>query len=208
MVCIFYLINNTVCSSFSSSFSSSMSPDCFFICQIHVTAPPGPISTGTQSPPLPPTQGHSHISSPCRHLRLSTGSSHQDQNILFYLAHWKTPSISPTSCHLTLLFPLYSKTPPRVACIDSSSFSPPSSLKPSALSPVDGDCVAISPTALITVTLSSTCQSPAVTLSLTCTLSSDTRHCCSVLPSTCGFQDTGVPRTFSVSRLFFLGLLH
>ena len=175
-------------------------------------APPGPISTGTRSPPLPPTQGHSRISSPwplpCCHLLLSTGSSHHDQNILFYLSHWKTPSISPTSCHVTFLFPRYSKTPPRVACIDSCSFSPLSSLKPSALSPVDGDCVTTSPTALITVSTSSACQSPAVTLSLTCTLASDTWHCCSALPPTCGFQDSGVPRTFSISRLFFLGLLH
>ena len=150
-----------------------------------MTAPPGPISTGTQSPPLPPTQGHSCISSPwplpCCHLLLSTGSSHQDQNILFYLSHWKTPSTSPTSCHLTFLFPHYSKTPPRVACINSSSFSPLSSLKPSALSPVDGDCVTISPKALITVTISSACQSPAVTLSLTSTLSAAAQR--SLLPA-------------------------
>ena len=181
VVCIFYLINNTICSSFSK-FSESrlflhLSNTCDGSSRATLRWYPKPTSpTHSRTFLHQFSMTSSMLSSPTFYWVFSSGSKHPFLFIslenTFHFPHQLPPHIS---------FPRYSKTPPRVACIDSSSFSPLSSLKPSALSPVDGDCVTISPKALITVTISSACQSPAVTLSLTCTLSAAAQR--SLLPA-------------------------
>ena len=94
-----------------------MTPDCFFTCQIYAIVPLEPI------PPLVPK---SHPSHPLKDIPASVlhtlfcaiiscsllGLSHQDLYICL-TENKPLSSMSPTSCHLTFISPLYSKTPPK-----------------------------------------------------------------------------------------------
>ena len=142
-MCIFYVINNTVCSPFSTFSESRL----FLRRKVRLAAPLGPVSALAPRPqPRHPSRSplqQSPCPLLCHHLLLSAGSSHHGQNSLsIYLIGKHLPFPPPAGLQIpapvSLLHPL---------------LNPPHSAQLS-------ECVTGSPTALIKVPVPSTRQAP------------------------------------------------
>lgn len=174
-MCIFYVINNTVCSPFSTFSESRL----FLRRKVRLAAPLGPVSALAPRPqPRHPSRSplqQSPCPLLCHHLLLSAGSSHHGQNSLSIYLIGKHLPFPPPAATSHLFFPFRVKPLQEWPADTSSSFSPPSSLKSSPLSPTERVCHRQSHSSYQSPRPLHT-PGPSASLRLVCRLSGDTWH--------------------------------